>query len=127
MYFEAQDKGEVVYKEWLSEKREGYDLVVYATIRKEFITEKLKGQDINDYEALEKFVLELAKEKEVGKYFHNNKGPAYGAMYKHADGKVEMKHEEFWMNGKRILEENEIKKIIHDSNFSDKANTLING
>lgn len=129
MYFKAVDKGETIYKEWLSEKRDkdGYDLIVFANFKKDFIKEKLKNKEVDDIINIQDFVLDLAKEKEIGKYFHNTKGVAYGAAYKHNDGKMEYKHEEYWMNGKRILDEKEIKKIIHDSNFNEKAETIING
>ncbi len=130
VYFKAVDKGEIVYKEWLAEKREDYDLIVFANIKKEFLTEKLKGSvdSIDSIVELEQFVMDLAKEKEVGKYFHNTKGIAYGAAYKkHATGELEIKHPEYWINGRRLLEESEIKKIIHDANFNEKAETLING
>ena len=127
VYFPVVQKGEVMYKEWLSEKRDGYDLIVFASIKNEFLKDKMGNKNLDDVEKLEDFVLDLAKEKEVGKYFHNTKGPAYGAAYKHADGRFEIKHDEYWMSGKRLLEEQEIKKIIHDSNFSEKADELING
>ena len=130
VYFKAVDKGEIVYKEWLAEKREDYDLIVFANIKKEFLTEKLKGSvdSIDSIVELEQFVMDLAKEKEVGKYFHNTKGIAYGAAYKkHATGELEIKHPEYWINGRRLLEESEIKKIIHDANYNEKADKLING
>jgi hypothetical protein len=126
VYYKALDKGETIYKEWLSEKRADYDLIVYANIKTDFLKEKLKNKAIDDVVELQDFVLDLAKEKEVGKYFHNTKGVAYGAAYKYHDGRMEYKHEEYWINGKRILDEKEIKKIIHDSNFNDKATALIN-
>lgn len=130
VYLEAVDKGEIVYKEWLSEKREDYDLIVFANIKKEFLTDKLKGSldSIDAVVELEQFVMDLAKEKEVGKYFHNTKGVAYGAAYKkHATGELDIKHAEYWINGRRLLEESEIKKVIHDASFNEKADTLING
>jgi len=129
VYLEAVDKGEIVYKEWLSEKREDYDLIVFANIKKEFLTDKLKGSldSIDAVVELEQFVMDLAKEKEVGKYFHNTKGVAYGAAYKkHATGELDIKHAEYWINGRRLLEESEIKKVIHDHNFNEKADSLIN-
>jgi len=129
VYLEAVDKGEIVYKEWLSEKREDYDLIVFANIKKEFLTDKLKGSldSIDAVVELEQFVMDLAKEKEVGKYFHNTKGVAYGAAYKkHATGELDIKHAEYWINGRRLLEESEIKKVIHDANFNEKADSLIN-
>lgn len=130
VYSPAVDKGEIVYKEWLAEKRADYDLIVFANIKKEFLTDKLKGS-VDSLDAvleLEQFVMDLAKEKEVGKYFHNTKGIAYGAAYKnHATGELEIKHPEYWINGRRLLEESEIKKIIHDANFNEKAENLING
>lgn len=128
VYFNHVDNGETFYKEWLGEKRADYDLVVFINAKKEFLTQVLKGKDIDkDFITPEDFVLKLAKEKEIGKYFHNPKGVAYGAMYKYHDGRKEYKHQEYWINGKRILDEAEIKKIIHDSNFNDKAETIING
>lgn len=130
MYFKSVDKGEIVYKEWLSEKRDGYDLIVFANVKKEFLSDKLKGSidDLDSVMELEQFVMDLAKEKEVGKYFHNTKGVAYGAAYKkHADGDMEVKHAEYWINGRRLLEESEIKKVIHDAAYNEKADKLING
>lgn len=130
VYSPAVDKGEIIYKEWLAEKRDGYDLIVFANVKKEFLTDKLKGS-VDSLDAvleLEQFVMDLAKEKEVGKYFHNTKGIAYGAAYKkHGTGELEIKHPEYWINGRRLLEESEIKKIIHDSAFNEKADALING
>jgi len=130
VYSPAVDKGEIVYKEWLAEKRADYDLIVFANIKKEFLTDKLKGSldSLDAVLELEQFVMDLAKEKEVGKYFHNTKGIAYGAAYKkHDTGELEIKHPEYWINGRRLLEESEIKKIIHDANFNEKADNLING
>lgn len=143
VYFPAEERGEVVYKEWLSEKREGYDLVVYVNIKKEYLTTVLKGENIDNFTSMKDFLMTLAKERELAKYFHNPKGPCYGAVNKYhapvleddqkkgftysADGKYEYKHIEFWTHGKRLLDEKEIKKIIHDNNFNQKAEVIING
>lgn len=130
VYLSAVDKGEIFYKEWLSEKRDGYDLIVFANIKKEFLQDKMKGtlENIDSVVELEQFVMDLAKEKEVGKYFHNTKGVAYGAAYKkHDTGDLDVKHAEYWINGRRLLDEGEIKKIIHDTNFNEKVDDLING
>ena len=130
VYFTTQDKGEVVYKEWLAEDRkedQGYDLVIFAHLKKEFLKEKLAGhKSLDDYNDPKEFVLELAKEKEAGKYFHNTKGPAYGAAHRKTDGTLEIVHPEYWISGKRLTDEAEIKKVIHDSQFSEKANNFIN-
>lgn len=129
VYFKAEDRGETVYKEYLAEKREDFDVIVFANIKKEFLKDKLQG-NVSDLDAveLEQFVMDFAKEKEVGKYFHNPKGIAYGAAYKkHGTGELDVKHAEYWINGRRLLEETEIKKVIHDANFVEKANNLING
>lgn len=143
IYFPAEERGEVVYKEWLSEKRDGYDLVVFVNVKKEYITSVLKGENFDNYVTMKDFLMTLAKERELAKYYHNPKGPCYGAVNKYenaiplseqkkgftysADGKYEYKHVEYWTHGKRLLDEKEIKKIIHDNNFKEKAETIING
>lgn len=128
-YCAAEDRGETIYKIWLAEDRrakEGYDLVVYANFRKEFLSEKLVGnKTIDDYDQGKEFVLELAKEKELGTYFHNPRGVAYGAAKRKPNGDLEILHGEYWLNGKRIIEESEIKRLIHNK-FSETANSIIN-
>ena len=133
----TQDLGEIIKMEVVHEARptaddkstlNGYDVTLFFHIKKEFLSEKIPGKKLEDFNGLEDIILILAKEKEMGSYFHNTKGSAYGAFYReHGTGKVEMKHEEYWIDGKRVVEEDKIKKLVFDSNFNDKADKLING
>lgn len=107
-----ENNTKIFYKEWLSEKRDGYDLIVFAYIKESFLTERNVELSYVENSTLEQMILELAKKKEMGKYFHREDGPAYGAAYKdHKTGELDVKHTEYWINGERQLNENMIKKI----------------
>lgn len=99
--------------EYIVENREGYDLIIFAHVMNKFFK---KNPELVFPDDLTDFVLLLVREKRMGKYFHNTYGPAYGALYRHNNGIDELKHDEYWVKGKRIVnipnEEELIDKII---------------
>lgn len=102
-----------MYYEWVSEHKDGYDLIVFVNFKLTFLTKlKKKGIKFKNIKTAQDFILILAKKPlEIGKYFHCETGPAYGAAYKSHQGKVDYKHEEYWLNGKRVLNKKKIEAI----------------
>jgi hypothetical protein len=105
-----------IFKEFITEKRESYNLVLFAYIKEEWFKEHSINPQ-NDI-SLEEFILKWNKELEVGKYFHNEMGPAYGAQYVPHD-KTQYrvtKHAEYFLDGMRVnnLDKQEINLVLDE-------------
>lgn len=115
------------------------NLEFIVTVVDEFFTsnEKLNGLAPKDFEA--KYdMYTLLKDFEMGKFLHNERGPALDIKWHSPKrGVVEDviipehgKYQEFWIHtpgqgSKRLMEE-EAQKIIHNGKFADKVEEFIN-
>lgn len=64
----------------------------------------------------------LLEQKAMGTFLHNERGPAMIVT----DEKNKVIHESFRLNGSEITDESIKQKMVHDSDFNDKLNKLIN-
>lgn len=112
-----------VYKRFIVQKRDGYDVAVFACFKREFLDKLPKP--IDEYDTARGFLEDLAKRYELGTFLHNPSGPAYGAVYVISDGSVTYPHAEYWLDGKRVgadekISREENEKELHAS-FSEES------
>lgn len=78
----------------------------------------IKPEELNNYS-----LFKLLSEYKLGTYFHNETGPSWQIVDTKNNKVV---HEEFWLNGNRVTDEEQIKKMKHDQQFSKAVDSLIN-
>lgn len=125
--YPVEDRGDYLYKMFWNEVKETGDyLNVFICLSKDVQGNKTIMKALEEAKHSLDFLEDLAKKHEIPKFFHNPKGPAYGAIYYNPETRQEkMPHGEYWLNGKRLMEEDEIKRLIFDSAFAKKAEALI--
>lgn len=88
------------------------------TVKKEFSTVVDLNKDELDFYL-------LTKEKNLGHYLHNPKGPAIVFLNPIKNSKQELLDmNEYWLNGRKLSRE-EGKKMEHDAKFSEKFNAML--
>lgn len=102
---------------------EPHTLCLFFCVKDTFFTDKKLDRKLAVTMTAEQFVNYYAKKKEIGKYFHNELGPAYGALYRDLKTNeiIKVPHAEFWQNGKRLLKLSEIKSMLKKAKGSYKV------
>lgn len=104
------------------------ETVTFKTLCNRFeITVKKEALSIADLEGNERDLFLLLRDKHLGQYLHNTKGPAVKLLVEVKNKKGEVINaNQYWLNGKRIpLAEGQ--KMEHDAQFSDKFNAMLDG
>jgi hypothetical protein len=82
-----------------------------------------KNPDWTPEKVQEKDLFFLLDTLKLGTFFHSERGPAWKIVSKKTGNVV---HEEFWLNGNRVTDAEQVKKMKHDLDFSEQVNDIIN-
>lgn len=100
--------------------------VIFCYVKPDFFDQPaIQGKSPEEVQKMN--FITLAKDHNIGTFFHNETGPAYGTMNTFDKDGNPYHHQEYHIKGIQVdrLKDDEAKKMLHDANFARTVEEII--